>query len=158
MRPHSRPLRRLAVIGLHRPVRTRHVLLENGTLQLRWGDMVNDVSWGEVPLAAALRPAGYSVEDVEVVPAPGAILLPSSPYVHRFVLGLVSVAVVFGAVAASMAVLMLVHRNPLSFSGDCGRCGYNLTGNTSGVCPECGSSVQPAIAESQSSDPSKAES
>lgn len=20
----------------------------------------------------------------------------------------------------------------------CGRCGYNLTGNTSGVCPECG--------------------
>jgi len=22
--------------------------------------------------------------------------------------------------------------------GFCGRCGYNLTGNTSGVCPECG--------------------
>lgn len=25
--------------------------------------------------------------------------------------------------------------------GLCGRCGYNLTGNQSGVCPECGTSV-----------------
>ncbi len=25
--------------------------------------------------------------------------------------------------------------------GHCGRCGYNLTGNTSGVCPECGTAV-----------------
>lgn len=23
-------------------------------------------------------------------------------------------------------------------AGQCGRCGYNLTGNVSGVCPECG--------------------
>ena len=27
-------------------------------------------------------------------------------------------------------------RRPLP--GHCGQCGYNLTGNTSGVCPECG--------------------
>jgi len=27
-------------------------------------------------------------------------------------------------------------------TGSCGRCGYNLTGNTSGVCPECGIPVQ----------------
>jgi len=25
--------------------------------------------------------------------------------------------------------------------GSCGKCAYDLTGNTSGVCPECGSSV-----------------
>ena len=25
--------------------------------------------------------------------------------------------------------------------GRCGRCGYDLTGNTSGVCPECGAPV-----------------
>jgi len=25
----------------------------------------------------------------------------------------------------------------------CNQCGYNLTGNTSGVCPECGTPVQP---------------
>ena len=28
--------------------------------------------------------------------------------------------------------------------GECGRCGYDLTGNTSGVCPECGTSVMVA--------------
>lgn len=27
--------------------------------------------------------------------------------------------------------------HPLRLPGECGRCGYNLTGNTSGVCPEC---------------------
>ena len=27
--------------------------------------------------------------------------------------------------------------------GECSRCGYNLTGNVSGVCPECGTSVPP---------------
>jgi hypothetical protein len=28
-------------------------------------------------------------------------------------------------------------------AGSCRRCGYNLTGNTSGVCPECGTPVPP---------------
>ncbi len=26
--------------------------------------------------------------------------------------------------------------------GHCVRCGYNLTGNTSGLCPECGTSIE----------------
>lgn len=30
----------------------------------------------------------------------------------------------------------------------CGRCGYNLTGNVSGVCPECGKALQPSHGES----------
>lgn len=29
--------------------------------------------------------------------------------------------------------------------GDCSVCGYSLTGNISGVCPECGSSFDPAV-------------
>ncbi len=28
--------------------------------------------------------------------------------------------------------------------GLCLKCGYNLTGNTSGVCPECGTKIEPA--------------
>jgi hypothetical protein len=31
-----------------------------------------------------------------------------------------------------------VRRGP----GDCVRCGYSLIGNTSGVCPECGTTIQ----------------
>ena len=27
--------------------------------------------------------------------------------------------------------------------GICGKCGYDLTGNTSGVCPECGTRINP---------------
>src|SRR5437868_2850446 len=29
-------------------------------------------------------------------------------------------------------------------AGGCPRCGYNLTGNTSGVCPECGTPILPS--------------
>ena len=29
--------------------------------------------------------------------------------------------------------------------GHCQSCGYNLKGNLSGVCPECGTGVKPAL-------------
>ncbi len=32
-------------------------------------------------------------------------------------------------------------------AGHCGRCGYNLTGNVSGVCPECGTEAASSGAE-----------
>ena len=28
--------------------------------------------------------------------------------------------------------------------GECGQCGYNLPGNESGICPECGLAVEAA--------------
>ena len=31
--------------------------------------------------------------------------------------------------------------------GHCQKCGYNLTGNTSGVCPECGRSIPQVCAQ-----------
>lgn len=45
---------------------------------------------------------------------------------------------------AGLAAYRLVHRCiPL---GHCKKCGYNLTGNVSGVCPECGTKIeQPPI-------------
>jgi hypothetical protein len=36
-------------------------------------------------------------------------------------------------------VLCLIRRRPSA--GQCTLCGYDLTGNTSGVCPECGTPV-----------------
>jgi len=35
----------------------------------------------------------------------------------------------------------VLRRAPRTRPGFCARCGYNLTGNTSGVCPECGMKV-----------------
>jgi len=35
--------------------------------------------------------------------------------------------------------------------GLCIKCGYNLTGNTSGICPECGEKVVSAVRESKKS-------
>ena len=34
-------------------------------------------------------------------------------------------------------------RNRRKMKGLCLRCGYNLTGNVSGVCPECGTKISP---------------
>ncbi len=39
------------------------------------------------------------------------------------------------------ATLWLCLRRKRHERGHCERCGYDLTGNTSGVCPECGSTV-----------------
>ncbi len=41
--------------------------------------------------------------------------------------------------------------------GQCRCCNYNLTGNTSGVCPECGTPVQEHDAAGNESVPMKEE-
>lgn len=41
-----------------------------------------------------------------------------------------------------LAVLAWFTRKPVVQEGHC-RCGYDLTGNVSGVCPECGAAVLP---------------
>lgn len=43
-----------------------------------------------------------------------------------------------GAVQAVLAILLVVREGFRYEDWECRRCGYNLTGNTSGVCPECG--------------------
>ena len=40
-----------------------------------------------------------------------------------------------------------IRRRHRQASRRCVTCGYNLTGNTSGVCPECGTAVQPQEAK-----------
>lgn len=35
----------------------------------------------------------------------------------------------------------LWHRDPRPLPGHCRKCGYDLTGNESGVCPECGERI-----------------
>ncbi len=61
---------------------------------------------------------------------------------------------VFGGAAAlalgSVALLRLRHYRP----GHCPHCKYNLKGNESGMCPECGTEVPAAVNESHGSRPS----
>jgi hypothetical protein len=47
---------------------------------------------------------------------------------------------VFGLSAAPGVVLLWRHRRR-RLPGFCRRCGYNLTGNVSGICPECGTPI-----------------
>ena len=70
----------------------------------------------------------------------------TSPLANTFGLGLnafsggphsIPLWIPFAAVGAPTVVLwFLGRRRPKP--GHCRRCGYNLTGNTSGICPECG--------------------
>ncbi|HEY8747029.1 MAG TPA: hypothetical protein VIM11_03575 [Tepidisphaeraceae bacterium] len=41
-------------------------------------------------------------------------------------------------------VVSRVRRKRISFCPTCPNCTYNLTGNTSGVCPECGAPISPS--------------
>jgi hypothetical protein len=50
------------------------------------------------------------------------------------------------AVAISIAVLIWGYRaRPIQPFPTCPRCRYNLTGNVSGICPECGTPVPPEL-------------
>ena len=40
-----------------------------------------------------------------------------------------------------LRVAAQIRRRRRAARGECGNCGYNLTGNTSGVCPECGKPI-----------------
>ncbi len=44
------------------------------------------------------------------------------------------------AIGAATAYLWWTDRRPIP-PGHCQKCGYNLTGNVSGRCPECGTAV-----------------
>jgi hypothetical protein len=51
---------------------------------------------------------------------------------------------VIGSIAAFRAVFRTVRRKmDVNRSGHCGNCDYDLTGNVSGTCPECGTPCTP---------------
>jgi hypothetical protein len=62
--------------------------------------------------------------------------LPPELHVYRVLL---SIAVTISALAIGLlAVLRQLRRSQAAESPLCRHCGYNPTGNVSGVCPECG--------------------
>jgi hypothetical protein len=61
-------------------------------------------------------------------------------------MGQTSLTVACWKVVALLAFLpsiwLCLSRKKATSANDCRDCGYNLTGNTSGVCPECGTAVK----------------
>jgi hypothetical protein len=54
--------------------------------------------------------------------------------------------ILFGCLPVA-SMLMLIHAYQVRHRrGHCRNCGYNLTGNTSGVCPECGTTLPAGVA------------
>ncbi len=56
---------------------------------------------------------------------------------------------------AAASALLLRHSLRYIPPGHCRRCGYNLTGNQSGICPECGRTIRRTAAAPQTSPESK---
>ena len=73
----------------------------------------------------------------------GALYLPiSMEMLPRHPLGFLAFAA--GPIVGSSMMLLAGWVNPPRrkiVAGFCRRCGYNLTGNVSGICPECGTPI-----------------
>jgi hypothetical protein len=52
------------------------------------------------------------------------------------------------ALAAIMSLLRILRSRRRRRHGNCPACAYNLTGNTSGVCPECGTAIESSDSKS----------
>jgi hypothetical protein len=53
---------------------------------------------------------------------------------------------IFGSFFLGAFVFAIAARYTRSIpAGNCTACGYNLTGNTSGVCPECGTAISTSV-------------
>lgn len=63
---------------------------------------------------------------------------------YLFIPVFVLLMVVGGGVVSFVRWLRTPRSSP---ADDCPACGYNLTGNISGVCPECGRSAAPAVGQ-----------
>jgi hypothetical protein len=67
--------------------------------------------------------------------------------VHSLLLFGVGVALFFGSHGLARVWSRLRYSGLRRQMGLCVRCGYELTGNVSGICPECGTPVAPADAK-----------
>jgi hypothetical protein len=120
---------RYAVIWVNRPQDSTMIALIGGTLHVRHASAIPaSSSWFfKLPSWSATRRVWYGFE-----PWPQVILLPDweivLPLWMPFLLAVVTTAFLWRLDA---------RRSQL---GHC-RCGYNLTGNVSGICPECGEPI-----------------
>ena len=95
--------------------------------------------------------SGYAPEALGPLPLIDVTPLPPPPVLvaKSIRMHLLLVAFLFGACAAGPLLRGPVRRWHRARRGLCVRCGYDLTGNISGVCPECGTRIPGVLPSSQ---------
>ncbi len=85
------------------------------------------------PIPQAFQAATMTIQNVVRGVALDAVL-----YRHIFLVGIVYFFICLVPAAIGAIARYLWCRKPIYPPGCCEKCGYNLTGNVSGSCPECG--------------------
>ena len=118
------------------------------------------LSVGEVTIFGISGHIGY--RGPPEVRRPQGLLMPYQPNaVHMTFIGATVLLVQCWKLAAGFAVLPLTwfvlrHHGRRGAAGVvCVKCAYNLTGNTSGVCPECGTPTEASAKLSNFGEPSR---
>ena len=109
-------------LSLHSP--SRFILITDGQLSVRWGP-----PWDKHDPGWSIEPHGFSL----VLGTPDFYF--SSGYWS------VQLPLWLPLVIVAIPTAILWHRDRPPRKGYCLHCGYNLTGNESGVCPECGTKI-----------------
>ncbi|MCO6438475.1 MAG: hypothetical protein J5J06_15400 [Phycisphaerae bacterium] len=78
------------------------------------------------------------------------------PYSSRSVYAPVWFVLAVGLLPLLLPVALEIRRRRIP-PGHCRKCRYDLTGNTSGVCPECGTPIPPGFLSSKSGGSSEVE-
>jgi hypothetical protein len=102
-------------------------------------------TWGRAGthIAFARQPRPNETRSGTLIKRPGFAMLTGANLVYMQLsiwipLGLIVLFAVYPAIALIAGPLRRRHRRR---KGLCTTCGYNLTGNTTGTCPECGSTL-----------------
>jgi hypothetical protein len=99
-------------------------------------------------LVDAVRSAGWTLAGFSMGAHPG-----NTYYLHFWpqFFGIARMAAIAGVLAGIATVVIASFALPApqpNKPGLCQGCGYDLTGNTSGTCPECGQRIEPAARSS----------
>lgn len=88
-----------------------------------WTGWILSIAIGIIPLLLLMLPGGFT------------------PREQGLFLEFASTATFFATVAGILITLKRIEANPADVKR-CRECGYNLTGNVSGICPECGALIE----------------
>ncbi len=120
--------------------------LSQGTLEFCWGDVDPQSRWYA---GTSVTPEDwcFAVPTIHK-PIAGPSSAPAGTFYAQSTLATFHVPILapLGIVLIASAILFVIERRRRPLPGHCSTCRYDLTGNTSGVCPECGAKVERQMA------------